>query len=113
MATIQKRKKRNGVCYRVMIRSKDGFPPKYITFPTSQEAKDFAVKEEAQRREEVYFPERLNNKYKLSELIDQYIDCILPSKPKNAEDTKRQLRWWKERIRDHLLARITSELIAK
>jgi hypothetical protein len=42
MATIQKRKNKNGsVGYRVMIRHKDCFPPLYKTFPSLQEAKDW------------------------------------------------------------------------
>ena len=48
MATIQKRKKQNGTySYRVMIRQSDGYPPTYKTFPTRQEAKDWAQQEEA------------------------------------------------------------------
>ena len=38
MATIQKRKRKNGTySYRVMIRQSDGYPPKSRTFPTKQE----------------------------------------------------------------------------
>ena len=39
MATIQKRKNKNGsVGYKVMIRHQDGLPNIYKTFPTLQEA---------------------------------------------------------------------------
>ena len=59
MATIQKRKKKNGATsYRVMIRPNDGLPIQYKTFPTNQEAKDWAIQEEAKRRQGLYFPEK-------------------------------------------------------
>ncbi len=51
MATIQKRKKKDGsYSYRVMIRAEDGHPKDSKTFPTKQEAKDWAKDEEARRR---------------------------------------------------------------
>ena len=63
MATIQKRKNKNGsLSYKVMIRPSDGLPPTYKTFPTHQEAKDWALQEEANRRQGIYFPEQLKKK---------------------------------------------------
>ncbi len=75
MATIQKRKNKNKTfSYRVMIRPKDGLPPTYKTFPAYQEAKDWAIEEEARRRQGIYFPEQARKKHALSELIDRYIE---------------------------------------
>ena len=52
MATIQKRKNKNGTySYKVMIRHKDGLPPNYKTLPTLQETKDWSLQEEAKRRQ--------------------------------------------------------------
>ncbi len=114
MATIQKRKNGNGTTsYKVMIRPNDGLPPTYKTFPTLQEAKDWALKEEAKRRQGLYFPEQAKKKHTLSELIDRYIELVLPSKPKNAKDTHRQLMWWKEKIGGYQLNHVTSDLIAQ
>lgn len=70
MATIQKRKKKNGsVSYRVLIRHNDGLPPTSKTFPTLQEAKDWERKEETNRRQGLYFPEQQRKKRTLAELI--------------------------------------------
>ena len=113
MATIQKRKNKNGsFSYKVMIRSQDGFPPAYKSFPTYQEAKDWAIQEEARRRQGVYFPDTLKKRNTLNDLISSYLDNILPMKPKNAKDTKRHLEWWKKRIGSLPLNRITSQIIA-
>lgn len=94
MATIQKRKRKNGsYSYRVIIRNSDGYPPVTKTFPYKQEAVDWARDEEARRRQGIYFPDQANQKKTLAELIDSYIETVLPTKPKNAADTKRQLLW--------------------
>ncbi len=114
MATIQKRKNKNGtISYRIMIRHNDGLPTIYKTLPTLQEAKDWALQEEAKRRQGLYFPEQTNKKRTLAILIDRYIELVLPSKPKNAKDTTRQLLWWKEKIGGYQLNHVTSDLIAQ
>ena len=79
MATIQKRKKKNGAySYRVMIRQSDGFPVSYKTFPSFQEAKDWGTQEEAQRRQGRYLPHRMAERKTLADLIDRYLTIVLP-----------------------------------
>lgn len=46
----------------------------------------------------------LSHKYTLADLVDRYINLILPLKPKNAVNTKRILLWWKKEL-GHLLIR--------
>lgn len=114
MATIQKRKKKDGTFgYRVMIRQSDGFPTAYKTFPRLQEAKDWAQQEEVRRRQGLYFPEQAQQKYTLGDLIGRYLTIILPTKPKNARDTERHLQWWKEKLGKYGVQRITPDLIAQ
>ena len=113
MAVIQARKNKRGTTYQVLIRARDGHPPKYKNFPTKQEAKDWAKLEEARRLQETYFPEQAKKKYTLPELIDRYIEEVLPSKPKNAKDTKRHLLWWKGKIGKYGLSLISYDLIDK
>lgn len=111
---IRKRKhKTKPDTYQVIIRDKDGHPESYETFPNKQEAIDWQIKERARRRAEIYFPERENKKRTLGELIDKYISDVLPSKPKNAKDTKRHLEWWKEKLGSRAARIITADLIEK
>ena len=113
MATIQKRKNKNGTTsYRVMIRPGDGLPTQYKTFPTREEAKDWAIQEEAKRRQGLYFPDKLKQKHTLAELIDRYIQDILPS-IKSAEDVLRHLNWWKMKMGKYTLNHVSSDLISK
>lgn len=114
MATIQKRKKQNGTfSYRVMIRQSDGFPPAYKTFPTRQEAKDWAQQEEARRRRGAYLPDQESRKRTLCDLIDRYEIIVLPAKPKSAKDIKRHLDWWKRSLGKYSVQAITPDLIAQ
>ncbi len=110
MATIRKKGKR----WQLAILKKDGFPPVYKSgFPTKQEAKDWAAKEEGLRQQANYFPEQASQKHTLATTIDRYIELILPSKPKSAKDTLRHLTWWKEKIGGYALARVSPDLIAQ
>ena len=113
MASIKKRKTKKGISYQAQIRNNDGHPPDSKNFPTMQEAKDWAKNEEARRRQETYFPEQAKKKHTLAELIDLYLEEILPSKPKNAKDTRRHLAWWKDQIGQYALNLISYDLIDK
>lgn len=113
MASIKKRKTSKGISYQAQIRNNDGHPPQSKNFPTMQEAKDWVRDEEARRRQETYFPEQGKKKHTLTELIDLYIEEILPSKPKNSKDTKRHLAWWKGEIGKYALNLISYDLIDK
>lgn len=111
---IQKRISKNGVVsYRVQIRQSDGFPPKSKTWPTLQEAKDWQTQEKARRRQGAYFSEQANRKHTLADLIDRYIAIILPTKPKDARNAKRQLEWWKSKLGKYALQTISPDLIAQ
>jgi len=114
MATIQKRKNKNKTySYKVIIRPNDGLPPTYKTFPLFQEAKDWSIQEEARRRQGIYFPEQIRKKHTLANLIDQYIEFIIPLKPKTSKDVLRHLNWWKNKIGKFTLNHITPKLITK
>lgn len=114
MATIQKRKNKNRtISYRVMIRPSDGLPAMYKTFPTFEEAKDWAAIEEGNRRQGIYFPEKLKKKHTVAELIDQYIEALPLLGAKSAEDIVRHLNWWKAKIGKYTLNHINSDLIKK
>lgn len=49
----------------------------------------------------------------LAELIDRYIERVLPSKPKNARNVRQHLLWWKQELGHCLLSDIKPSLIAQ
>lgn len=65
-----------------MIRPSDGLPAMYKTFPTYEEAKDWVTIQEGNRRQGIYFPEKLKKKHTAAELIDLYIESTSPLRRK-------------------------------
>lgn len=52
-------------------------------------------------------------KHTLTELIDRYIESILPTKPKNARNIKQHLLWWKKELGHCLLSDLKPSHIAQ
>jgi integrase len=114
IATIPKNLKKDGThSYKVMIRAQDGFPPAYKTFQNYQDAKHWAIQEEARRKQGLYSSTPTRKQNTLGNLIDSYIENILPIKPKSAKDMTRHLAWWKKRLGRLPLSRMTSQIIAQ
>lgn len=113
MAYIQERKKEDGKTqYRVQIRLK-GYPITTATFERKTDAKQWAQQTEAAMREGRYFKTSEAKKHTVGELIDRYIENVIPTKPKNAPATTAQLKWWKEHIGHCLLSELTPALIVE
>lgn len=113
MAYIQERKDKSGITrYRVQIRLR-GFPTTTATFERKTDAKLWAQQTEAEIRQGRYFKTQEAKKHTLGELVDRYIDTVLPRKPKNAAATKAQLLWWKKQIGHCLLSDVSPSLIAE
>ncbi len=113
MANIEKRTAPDGkISYRVKIRIK-GFPTQTATFSRITDAKDWAKITEGAIKDRRYFKNTESKKRTLKELIERYIDDVLPAKPKSKDKQSSQLNWWKEAIGDYFLVDITPALIAE
>ena len=98
MAYIQERLRSDGkIRYRVQIRLR-GYPTVTATFGRKTDAKKWAQKTEAAMQEKRYFTESEAEKHTVSELIDRYIENILPQKPKNNKAVATHLKWWKKQM---------------
>ncbi len=113
MATIERRKTKDGaITYRVKIRLR-GHPPETTTFERKTDAKRWAQQTEAAIREGRHFKATEAKKHTLGEVVDRYLRDVLPAKPRSEKDQKRQLKWWKAQLGDFLLADVTPALIAE
>lgn len=113
MATIQKRKTQDGeIRYFVQVRLK-GFPPQRATFQRKTDARIWAENTESAIRERRYFKTAEAQKRTLAELVDRYIDDVLPTRPKSEKKYKAQLKVWRKRLGDYTLADVTPALIAQ
>lgn len=112
MATIQKRKLKNGdVSYRAQVRIK-GRPPETATFKRLTDAKNWAQQTEADIKRGKYFNMAEAKKRTLAEAIDRYFAEVL-SHRKNPVNQITYLKWWKKQIGAYTLADVTSALIVE
>jgi ribosomal protein L18 len=103
MAYIQERKTTDGKThYRVQIRLR-GFPNEMATFERKTDAKLWAQQIKSSMREGRYFKTSESKKRTLAELVDRYIENVIPTKPKNAPACTAQLQWWKKQLGHCLL----------
>ena len=114
MATIQERRSRKGdKSYRVQVRLK-GYPAQTATVTRKTDAQKWARKTEADIRDGRYFGRSEARRHTLAEAIDRYIRTVLPEKSDQTQNSQSlQLRWWKEKLGDHLLSDIINGLIAE
>lgn len=113
MAFIEERKTKDGKTkYRVQIRMK-GYPKLTETFDRITDAKRWIQLTEAAMHEGRHFKTIEAKKKTLGDLIDRYIENVLPSKPKNAANQEAHLLWWKEKIGYLALADVTPSVIAE
>jgi integrase len=110
MATIEKRVSKSGtVTYRVKIRVIDQ-PPITASFPKKTEAKLWAQKMEHEIRYGKYLPDSLANTKTVTDLIDRYI-AEVGNQKKSIKDYISCFDWWKKKLGDFPLAKITNTLL--
>lgn len=113
MAIIEKRTASDGrASFRVRVRLR-GYPHQSATFTRITDAKKWAHATEAAIREGRHFKLAEAKRHTVSDLIQRYIDEVLPAKPKSARKQTSQLHWWKSHIGAYLLADATPALLAQ
>jgi integrase len=113
MANIQERISKDGVIsYRVQVRLK-GYPAQTATFTRKTDAKKWIQQTESAIREGRHFKTVESKKHTLGELIDRYIETVVPHKKKHGVKQAAQLMWWKQELGVFLLSDITPSLIAE
>lgn len=110
MASIQERKTKAGIHYRVQIRLK-GYPIQRATFEQKTDAKKWIQQTETAIREGRYFKMVESKKHTFADLVNRYQREILPNKQRSKQEG--QLLWWKEQIGHYLLSDITAPLIVE
>ena len=113
MAYIQERKTDDGKThFRVQIRLK-GYPTATATFERKTDAKLWAQQTESAMREGRHFKTAEAKKHTLGELVDRYIENVIPTKLKSSAARTTQLLWWKSQLGHSLLSDISPALIAE
>ena len=121
MAWIQERKKKNGkITYTVTvrIRPRRGGKPvlKTATFDSIRRAREWAKGEEYKIKEGKYSKNTELDKYTFADMIDRYLEDVMPGKyekERDREGVRRHLNYWKDKIGHFLLMDITPALIIR
>ena len=93
MASIKERKDKEGrTHYHVQVRIK-GHPPQYASFKRKTDAERWIQNTESAIREGRHFKTTQAKKHTLGELIDRYIQSVLPNKKKSEQKQTAQLTW--------------------
>lgn len=112
MANIQRRvSKERTITYRARVRVK-GFPTQTATFQKKSLARHWAEQTEAAIREGRYLRTSQAQRRTLEELVDRYLEEVMPGKPASIRVQRTQLLWWKDQIGQYFLAQVTPELVA-
>lgn len=113
MQGIEKRtNKDDSFTYRARVRIK-GHPSINESFNSLTLAKKWKRNTESAIEQGRYQFSSVEKKYALAELIDRYIETILPTKPKNARNVKQHLLCWKKELGHRLLSEIKPGQIAQ
>lgn len=106
MASIHERIGQDGqTTYQVKVRLK-GHRPVSATFRRKTDAKRWAQQTETKIREGKFFREDKARQHTLAELIDEYVENVLPQM-KDTAAPARQLAWWRERLGHLYLVDVT------
>lgn len=112
MATIRKRSSKAGITsYHVQVRKK-GFPPFTETFERKTDAQKWAADKEADLRQQKFFKYELHQKHTVADLLDRYIETVLPTKPNSQADQLAQLKRWRAELGSEALGSLSVAQIA-
>ena len=113
MASIQKRKNKNGTSHwRAVIRIK-GYPTVCNHFDRKQEAEDWATDVERQIKQGKFRFDQHKQQHTFAQLLERYINDGALEHIHSVDDVIRHLDYWKTRLGDFALVHLTPELIGK
>jgi len=113
MASIYKRKNANGTwVWRAVIRIK-GHPSVCDHFERKEEADDWAANTAREIKLGQYQFDLHKKIYTFAQLVERYIQDGALEHHRSASDTLRHLNYWKARLDQYAIARLTPELLGK
>jgi len=113
MASIYKRKNKDGTsCWRAVVRIK-GYPSVSNHFDRKQEADDWAQEIERQIKAGKFKFDQHNTQHTYADLIDHFTASGALEHHRSAEDTIRHLNYWKDRLGAYALVHLTPERLGK
>ncbi|MEE8203661.1 MAG: site-specific integrase, partial [Alphaproteobacteria bacterium] len=88
-----------------------GYPLQTATFGRKTDARKWAQSVEAAIEERRFKNVAQAKRHTVAELIDRYVETVLPRKPRSARTQRQQLLWWREQLGGLTLADLTTDVI--
>jgi integrase len=113
MASIQKRKNKNGTSHwRAVVRIK-GYPTVCNHFDRKQEAEDWAIETERQIKQGKFKFDQHKQQHTFTQLLERYINDGALEHIRSVEDVTHHLEYWKSRLGSYALGHLTPDLIGQ
>lgn len=113
MASIFKRKNKDGTAHwRAVVRIK-GYPTVCNHFDRKQEAEDWAADVEREIKLGKFKFNQHKRQHTLSQLLERYMGDGALEHIRSADDVKHHLGYWESRLETYVLIHLTPELIGK
>lgn len=113
MASIQKRKNKNGTSHwRAVVRIK-GYPTVCNHFDRKQEADDWAADVERQIKQGKFRFDQHKQQHTFAQLLERYNNDGALEHIRSVADVTHHLNYWKSRLGSYELVHLTAELIGK
>lgn len=115
MATIRRRKQKDGTTRFQAVVKRAGFPIARGTFGKEREARDWALKTENDMREGRYNLTSEADRHTVRETIARYLDDVLPKKStrrRYLDQQRQQLGWWLAEIGHYTLGNLSKSVLA-
>ncbi len=110
MANIRKRTSKSGtISYQAQVRLK-GYPTQTASFRRLTDARKWVSSTESAIREGRHFKTSESKKHTVNDMLDRYLDQIVPHK-KNKRNDQRHLKWWKSEIGSYSLSEVSQAKI--
>jgi integrase len=115
MATIRRIRNKKSISWQVQVRVK-GYPPECATFAKKAEAELWVQSLEADMKLNRYIPDTLARKHNAADMIDRYIENVLPVKSNKQHYIaiqRQQLLWWRVQIGKNSLININQFILSE
>src|SRR5271154_5282338 len=113
MASIQKRRNKNGTSHwRAVVRIK-GYPTICNHFERKQEADDWAADVERQIKQGKFKFDQHKQQHTFAQLLERYINNGALEHIRSVDDVTHHLNYWKSRLGSFGLVHLTAEMIGK
>jgi hypothetical protein len=106
MASYRTKHRADGTAVTHVQIRKRGFPPLTATFARKSDARAWVQQVENRMRERRFFPGFEAQQHTAAEMIDRFVQEVLPNRPKQRRDLTSHLAWWRTEIGRYLLSEL-------